>query len=54
MASGNPALMKAGEFLEAAVVLPVNILGVKMWTDADMEKFEVLTVQAIPTTNRPK
>jgi hypothetical protein len=54
MVSGNPALMKAGEFLETAVVLPVNILAVKMWADADREKFEVLTVQAIPITNLPK
>jgi hypothetical protein len=50
--SGNPMAMKAGEFLELSVVLPVNILGVKMWTDADREKYEVLMIQAIPDTNQ--
>jgi hypothetical protein len=50
--SGNPAFMKAGEFLETTVVLPVNILGVKMWTDADREKYEVLMIQAIPDTGQ--
>ena len=48
MASGNPALYKAGEFLETTVVLPVNLLAYKMWKDAEKEKFVVLIVQAIP------
>jgi hypothetical protein len=44
--------MKAGEFLETTVVLPVNILGVKMWADAYREKYEVLMIQAIPDTGQ--
>jgi RHS repeat-associated protein len=50
--SGNPVLMKAGEFLETAVVLPVNIIAYKMWNDVDKEKFVVLIVQAIPNQDQ--
>lgn len=49
MLSGNPVLMKAGEALQTLVVLPVNILGVKMWQDAEHGKLEeMLNVLAIP------
>jgi RHS repeat-associated protein len=52
--SGQPLLMKAGEFLETSVVLPVNILGVKMWLDASHGKLEeVLNIQAIPDPRLP-
>ncbi len=52
--SGQPHLMKAGEALETLVVLPVNVLGVKMWRDAEHSKLEeVLNVSAIPDQNVP-
>jgi RHS repeat-associated protein len=54
MASGNPALAIAGEYLETTVVLPVNLLAAKMWLDAEKEKFIVLTVQAIPSQDQSK
>ncbi len=48
--TGNPVLMRAGEYLEYTVVLPVNILGVKIWMDAENELFETITVPAIPSS----
>ena len=52
--SGQPHLMKAGEALETLVVLPVNVLGIKMWRDAEHGKLEeVVNVSAIPDQNIP-
>jgi hypothetical protein len=49
MFSGEPPIMIAAELLETFVVLPVNVIGIKMWRDAEHSKLEsVLNVSAIP------
>lgn len=54
MLSGQPPVMKASEMLETFVVLPVNVLGIKMWRDADHDKLEeVLNISAIRDPDLP-